>query len=39
MDLGVPGYDNIQQDKDKPNLFYGAAWVDVTKDNMDEFEF
>ena len=39
MDLGVPGYDQIRQDPEKPNLFYGAAWVDVTPQNMDAYNF
>ncbi len=39
MDLGVTGYHTIQQDPDKPNLFYGSAWVDVTKENMDQYDF
>ncbi len=39
MDLGVPGYSQIRQDAEKPNLFYGSAWVDVTKHNMDAYNF
>jgi simple sugar transport system substrate-binding protein len=39
MNLGVPGYESLRQDAMKPNLFYGSAWVDVTKDNMDDYEF
>ncbi len=39
MDLVVPGYNQIRQDADKPNLFYGSAWVDVTKQNMDAYDF
>jgi simple sugar transport system substrate-binding protein len=38
-DLGVPGYTQIRQDPEKPNLFYGSAWVDVTKQNMDAYKF
>jgi len=39
MDLGVPGYNSIRQDPEKPNLFYGSAWVDVTRQNMDAYDF
>ena len=38
-DLGVPGYTQIRQDPEKPSLFYGSAWVDVTKQNMDAYNF
>jgi simple sugar transport system substrate-binding protein len=38
-DLGLAGYENLNQDANKPNLFYGNAWVDVTKENMDEYDF
>ncbi len=38
-DLGVPGYNKVHQDPEKPNLFYGSAWVDVTKENMDAYNF
>jgi len=34
-DLGIKGYDNIIVSPDKPNLLYGAAWVDVTLDNIE----
>jgi len=36
MDLGLPGYDKLQQ-KDK--VFYGEAWIDVTKDNMAKYNY
>lgn len=39
MDLGIAGYHQISQDSHKPNLFYGSAWVDVTRENMDEYDF
>jgi simple sugar transport system substrate-binding protein len=39
MDLGVPGYHQVHQDPEKPNLFYGSAWVDVTQQNMDAYSF
>jgi simple sugar transport system substrate-binding protein len=39
MDLGAEGYHAVRRDPEKPNLFYGSAWVDVTKDNMDKYDF
>ena len=39
LDLGIKGYENIKQDADKANLFYGSAWVDVTKENMMDYDF
>jgi len=39
MDLGVTGYRAIRQDPAKTNLFYGAAWVDVTVTNMNQYDF
>ena len=36
MDLGVKGYNNIIMDG---KVLYGAAWVDVTKENMSEYNF
>ena len=39
VDLGVAGYEQLRRDADKPNLFYGSAWVDVTKENMDAYDF
>ena len=39
IDLGMPGYRAIRQDPNKPILFYGSAWVDVTKENMDDYDF
>jgi len=39
MDLGVPGYTKLRRDPKKPNLFYGSAWVDVTKENMGRYSF
>ncbi|MDR3355066.1 MAG: autoinducer 2 ABC transporter substrate-binding protein [Synergistaceae bacterium] len=37
--LGFPGFESIKQDTEKKNLFYGAGWVVVTKDNVDEYNF
>lgn len=39
MDLGVPGYERIRRDPAKPNLFYGSAWVDVTRENLSAYDF
>jgi len=39
MDLGVRGYGQIRQDPEKSTLFYGSAWIDVTKENMDPYTF
>ncbi len=39
MDLGVSGYEQIRRDENNDNLFYGSAWVDVTKENMDQYDF
>jgi simple sugar transport system substrate-binding protein len=39
MNLGVEGYHAVRRDPEKPNLFYGSAWVDVTRDNMDAYNF
>lgn len=36
MDLGVPGF---QDCKVKDKVVYGSAWVDVTKDNMSDYNF
>ena len=36
MDLGLPGYESIEIDG---KVIYGAAWVDVTLDNLEEWSF
>lgn len=36
MALGVPGYNHI---KKTDKVLYGSAWIDVTKDNMDAYNF
>jgi simple sugar transport system substrate-binding protein len=36
MDLGIPGYDKITP---TGKVWYGSAWVDVTKDNADKYPF
>ncbi len=35
-DLGVAGYRNLTVNG---KILYGSAWVDVTEDNMDEYDF
>ncbi len=35
-DLGVEGYNKVSV---KGDVIFGAAWVDVTKDNMGEYNF
>jgi simple sugar transport system substrate-binding protein len=37
--LGVKGYEKITVDPKNPKVFYGQAWVDVTKENMGNFNF
>lgn len=37
QDLGVDGYRQLKQAPAKTNLFYGSAWIDVTKENLAEF--
>lgn len=37
MDLGIPGYEKITSKDGK--VWYGSAWVDVTKENMDTYPF
>jgi simple sugar transport system substrate-binding protein len=39
MNVGVKGYEAIKQDPKNPKIFFGQAWVDVTKDNMGQFNF
>lgn len=39
MDLGAEGYHAVHRSREKPTLFYGSAWVDVTKENMDAYDF
>ena len=38
-DLGLAGYESLRQDSGNPALFYGAAWVDVTEANMEQYNF
>ncbi|MDR1482511.1 MAG: autoinducer 2 ABC transporter substrate-binding protein [Synergistaceae bacterium] len=37
--LGFTGFESVKQDPEKKNLFYGAGWVVVTKENADEYDF
>lgn len=37
-DLGVEGYRSLAQSPEKPNLFYGSAWIDVTRENLSTLE-
>jgi simple sugar transport system substrate-binding protein len=41
MDLGVPGYEKIKLVKGVNGVpvIYGAAWIKMDKDNMDEYPF
>ncbi len=36
MDLGLTGYEKIKKDG---KLLFGSAWVDVTQENMDDYDF
>lgn len=36
MDLGVPGYNRIKMDG---KVLYGSAWIDVTRENMMQYNF
>jgi simple sugar transport system substrate-binding protein len=39
MDLGLVGYDNVQQSANVATTWYGTAWVIVDKDNVGDFPF
>ncbi|MDR3440236.1 autoinducer 2 ABC transporter substrate-binding protein [Telmatospirillum sp.] len=40
LNLGLPGYTDLKSpDASKGNLFYGAGWVGVTKENMSQYNF
>jgi len=39
MDLGLVGYDDVQQSADVATTWYGTAWVIVDKDNVGDFPF
>lgn len=36
IDLGVPGFENCTLEG---KVLYGSAWVDVTKENMQDYDF
>ncbi|MGY6703734.1 substrate-binding domain-containing protein [Roseinatronobacter sp.] len=39
-DLGLEGYRDLEvADEDRPNVLYGAGWVGVTAENMDQYDF
>lgn len=38
-DLGIPGYEDLQAIDGKENVLHGSAWIDVTADNMAEYDF
>ncbi len=40
LNLGLVGYtDLLAPDPKRPGLLYGAGWVGVTKENMDQYNF
>ncbi len=39
LDLGLPGYTDLTTPTENKTLLYGAGWIGVTKDNMDEYDF
>ncbi len=39
IDLGVPGYEDMQFSADNPKVLEGNGWVIITADNVDEFGF
>ena len=39
MDLGIEGYESLNQDSSKSNLFFANAWVFVDKNNVDNYSF
>ena len=39
MKLGLQMTSDPEVDPKNPKVFFGQAWVDVTKDNMDQFKF
>jgi simple sugar transport system substrate-binding protein len=36
MDLGIKGYEKLML---KGKVFYGSAWIDITKDNQKDYAF
>lgn len=39
LSLNAAGYDTLTPDADVPTVLYGNARVDVTKDNLDDYDF
>lgn len=40
LDLGLQGYENLKEaGEDRQNVLYGAGWVGVTAENMDQYNF
>lgn len=39
MDLDIDGYESLNQDPTKSNLFFANAWVFVDASNVDEYDF
>ena len=39
MNLGLVGYENVQQSPDVATTWYGSAWVIVDKDNAADYPF
>lgn len=39
LDLGLDGYTDLITPTERKNLLYGAGWVGVTKENMNEYNF
>ena len=39
LSLNAVGYDTLTPDETAPTVLYGNARVDVTKDNLDDYDF
>jgi len=39
LDLGLPGYDNLQPVPGSPHGFYGTGWIVVDKSNWQDYPF
>ncbi|MCC6497699.1 MAG: autoinducer 2 ABC transporter substrate-binding protein [Propionibacteriaceae bacterium] len=37
--LGITGYENLQATDGKENVLHGNAWIDVTNDNVADYNF
>jgi simple sugar transport system substrate-binding protein len=38
-DLGLPGYEKLVLSREEPPTLHGSAWIDVDKDNADQYDF